>query len=96
MSRLSKVEKLQKKNTDQNGLQLILCAFGLVHQHLLRNIFPVLHTVQLVVGVAVEHRPAKELRQGLNQNKGSGRDVNTRKYMIKVHLVNLIDREIDG
>lgn len=54
-------------DTDQNGLQLFRCASALVHEHLLGNVFPVLHTVQLVVGVAVQHRPAQELCQGLEQ-----------------------------
>lgn len=54
-------------DTDQNGLQLIRGAFGLVHEHLLGDVFPVLHTVQPVVGVAVQHRPAQELCQGLEQ-----------------------------
>lgn len=56
-------------NTDQNGLHLVVGAFGLVHEHLLSNVFPVFHTVQLVVGVAVQHRPTQELCQGLVQTK---------------------------
>lgn len=59
--------KGSQADTDQNGLQLIFGAFGLVHEHLLGDIFPVLHTVQLVVGVAVQYWPAQELCQGLEQ-----------------------------
>lgn len=52
-------------DTDQNGLQLGFGALGLVHEHLLGDLFPPLHTVQPVVGVAVQHGPAQELSQGL-------------------------------
>ena len=52
-------------DTDQNGLHLVSSASGLVHEHLLGDVFPVLHAVQPVVGVAVQHRPTQELCQGL-------------------------------
>lgn len=44
-------------DTDQNGLQLTGGASGLVQEHLLGDVFPVLHAVQPVIGVAVQHRP---------------------------------------
>ena len=42
-------------DTDQNGLQLIFGALGLVQEHLLGDFSPVLHTVQPVIGVADQH-----------------------------------------
>lgn len=54
-------------DTDQNGLHLVFGASGLVHEHLLGDVLPPLHAVQPVIGVAVQHRPAQELRQGLAQ-----------------------------
>lgn len=54
-------------DTDQNGLHLIFGASGLVHEHLLGDVLPPLHAVQLVMGVADQHRPAQELCQGLVQ-----------------------------
>ena len=52
---------------NQDRLQLVFRALGLVHEHLLGDFFSPLHAVQLVVGVAVQHRPTQELCQGLLQ-----------------------------
>lgn len=61
-------------DTDQNGLHLVRGAFGLVHEHLLGNFFPPFHTVQLVVGVTVQHRPPQELCQGLVQTQRESKE----------------------
>lgn len=62
-------ERKRQGDANQNGLQLIRGTSGLVHEHLLGDILPPLHTVQLVIGVTVQHWPAEELCQGLVQQR---------------------------
>lgn len=64
-------ERKRQGDANQNGLQLIRGTSGLVHEHLLGDILPPLHTVQLVIGVTVQHWPAEELCQGLVQTTRS-------------------------
>lgn len=79
-------DKVDERQGDanQNGLHLCRGTFGLVHEHLLGDVFPPLHAVQLVIGVTVQHWPPKELRQGLVQTARS-RKREKRKQQLTPH-----------
>lgn len=55
--------------TDQDVLDLIPATLDVVQHHVLEDVLPVLQLVHPVVGVGVEHRPAQELRQRLDEKK---------------------------
>lgn len=58
-----------ENQTHQDALHVCQRGFGLVHHHLLVDVFLPLGAVQLVVGVTDQHRPAQELSESLQKGR---------------------------
>lgn len=61
----------QRSPTHQNVLDFILATLDVVQNHVLEDVLPVLQLVHLVVSIGVEHRPAQELGQRLEEMRGN-------------------------